>query len=54
MADTQNCYNFGLQVNICMTFCVLMASYVTNHTNVSTYHLVLMIAAIKQFKNGHH
>ena len=29
---TQNCYNFGLHVNICMKFGILMASYVTNHT----------------------
>ena len=29
---TQNCYNFGLHVNICMEFCVLMASCITNHT----------------------
>ena len=29
---TQNCYNFGLHVNICMKFCVLMDSYVTHHT----------------------
>ena len=29
---TQNCYNFGLHLNICMKFGVLMASYVTNDT----------------------
>ena len=48
---TQNCYNFGLHANIYMKFCVLMASYVTNHTNIRTYHLVLVIAVIKHFKN---
>ena len=28
---TQNCYNFGLHVNVCMKLCVEMASYVSNH-----------------------
>ena len=28
---TQNCYNFGLHVNICMTFCVLIVLYYYNH-----------------------
>ena len=53
---TQNCYNFGLHVNIWVKFCVLMASYVTNQIiqNVRTYHLVLVIAAIKNFQNGRH
>ena len=30
--NSQNCYNFGLHVNICMTFCVLMASCIHNRT----------------------
>ena len=53
---TQNCYNFGLHVNICMKFCVLMASYVINQIieNVRTYHLVLVIAGTKNFQNGRH
>ena len=47
---TQNCYNFGLHFNICMKYCVLMASYVINHSNFMTHHLVLVIAAIENLK----
>ena len=47
----KNCYNFGLHVNICITMCVLVTSYVTNHNkNVRMHHLVLVIAPLRIFK----
>ena len=40
---TQNCYNFGIHVNICIKMYVLMASC------LRTYHLIL-VKALKLFK----
>ena len=39
-------------MNICMKICLLVTSCVTNHKNVRIHHLVLVIAAIKNFQNG--
>ena len=39
-------------MNICMKICLLVTICVTNHQNVRIHHLVLVIAAIKNFQNG--